>query len=308
MRVAAVQVRTSLDPAANRRQATALVERAAGDGAALVVLPEGTMCAFGPLTFDLRTVAEPLDGPFVSALHDVAGRHGTTVVAGMFEPAPDRRRVFNTVVVVGPDGLAAAYRKVHLFDAMGGRESIRVAPGDPARLPTVEVGPVTVGIVTCYDLRFPELTRALVDGGATLLAVPAHWYDGPGKGEVFATLVRARAIESTAYVAAACKPGDECVGRSAIVDPAGQVLAELGAAEDGALAVAEVTAERVAQVRQMLPVLQHRRFAVVPESARAVPPAAGTGSAGSAGSVPQRKRSAGSVPERGYMPVADSPA
>jgi predicted amidohydrolase len=142
-----------------------------------------------------------------------------------------------------------------------------VAPGDPASSPPVfTVGEMTAGIITCYDLRFPELARVLVDRGATLLCVPAHWYNGPGKAEVWSTLVRARAIEETAYVVAAGKPEDECVGRSTVVDPMGAVLVALGGKEDGELAVADVAAQRVAEARRVLPVLEHRRFAVVPAS------------------------------------------
>jgi deaminated glutathione amidase len=264
VRAFAIQLTTSLRPAENRRLVTEQVAVAAGAGAELVVLPEGTMCAFGPLAFDLRTVAEPLDGPFVTTLAEAASRHQVTVVAGMFEPATDLQRVFNTVVAVGPHGVVASYRKVHLFDAMGGRESIRVAPGDPRELGLFPVGPFTAGIVTCYDLRFPELARALVDRGADLLCVPAHWYNGPGKAQVWETLLRARAIENTAYLVAACKPEDECVGRSAVVDPMGEVLVALGGKEDREAIGADITTERVAQVRRLLPVLEHRRFQVTP--------------------------------------------
>ncbi len=167
--------------------------------------------------------------------------------------------------MVGPArGWSFAYRKVHLFDAMGGRESIRVAPGDPGEVVVFEVGGLRAGIVTCYDLRFPELARSLVDQGATLLAVPAHWYNGPGKAAVWETLVRARAIENTAYVVAACKPGPECVGRSAIIDPMGVELAVAGGDDDGVVVSADLRVERVTEARRLLPVLEHRRYAVVP--------------------------------------------
>ena len=267
---------TGLDPAENRRSVTDRLAAAAGAGATLVVFPEATMATFGGPSFDLSTVAEPLDGAFVSSLAAGAARHGITVVAGMFERAgaspsgggerpPDAERVYNTVVVVGPEGLLGAYRKVHLFDALGARESDRVLPGDPAdglvALPLDEG--LVLGVLTCYDLRFPESARALVDRGATLLAVPAHWYNGPGKPQVWRTLLAARAIESTAYVVGAGKPEPEAVGRSAVVDPLGEVLAELGGEEEG-VALAEVSAARVAAVRTMLPVLEHRRFGVVP--------------------------------------------
>ena len=282
VRVAAIQVATTLDPGHNRRLVADRLALAARGGADLVVFPEATMATFGDKSFDLSSVAEPLDGPFVACLAEGAARHRVTVVAGMFEqPAQDGAgpgdgagrgagdddgRVYNTVVVVGPNGLLGAYRKVHLFDALGARESDRVIAGDPSAAEGVLTIPIAegfvLGVMTCYDLRFPESARALVDRGATILVLPAHWYNGPGKADVWATLVRARAIESTAYVVAAGKPEDEAVGRSMVVDPLGEVVAELdGKAED--LVLADVSAARVSAVRTMLPVLEHRRFAVV---------------------------------------------
>ncbi len=292
MRAAAVQLATTLDPGENRRLVSDRLSAAAGGGAELVVFPEATMAGFGDASFDLSSVAEPLDGAFVSALAEGARRYGVTVVAGMFEQLGrdtgrgggegvgeggagvagvaavlgerGAGRVYNTTVVVGPAGLLGSYRKLHLFDALGARESDRVAAGDPATgVLTVALGEgLVLGIMTCYDLRFPEIARALVDRGATVLALPAHWYNGPGKSEVWETLVRARAIESTAYVVAAGKPEPEAVGRSMVVDPLGQVLSELSGAEEG-IACADVSAARVSAVRTMLPVLEHRRFGVV---------------------------------------------
>jgi predicted amidohydrolase len=270
VRVAAVQVATGFDPEENRRLVADRLDAAAHDGATVVVFPEATMVTFGDAAFDLSSVAETLDGPFVSLLAERAGRHGITVVAGMFErttePEADGhvRRVFNSVVVVGPAGLLGAYRKLHLFDALGARESDKVRPGDPSGgLVVVPLSEgLVLGVMTCYDLRFPEMARALVDRGATVIALPAHWYNGPGKAEVWTTLVRARAIESTAYVVAAGKPEDEAVGHSMIVDPLGVVLSELGGKEEEA-AIADISSARVTAVRTMLPVLDHRRFDVV---------------------------------------------
>jgi predicted amidohydrolase len=270
VRVAAVQVATGLDPEENRRLVAARLGAAADAGARLVVFPEATMATFGDASFDLSSVAEALDGPFVTELAEGCARHGVVVVAGMFERPGDGGggralgRAFNTVVVVGPDGLLGAYRKLHLFDALGARESDRVLAGDPGGIVTVPLAEgLVLGVMTCYDLRFPELARALVERGATVLALPAHWYDGPGKAQVWEVLVRARAIESTAYVVAAGKPEPEAVGRSMVVDPLGEVLVELGGKEED-IALAEVSAARVSAVRTMLPVLEHRRFGVAP--------------------------------------------
>lgn len=264
VRAAAVQLVSGLDVDANRRLVARHVAAAAAAGAELVVLPEGTMCAFGEPTFDLAQVAEPLDGPFVDVLEQAARTHGVTVVAGMFERSAAPHRAYNTAVAVGPDGLVAAYRKIHLFDALGARESDRLLPGDPGKdVVTFELDGWRVGLMTCYDLRFPEMARSLCDAGATVLCVPAHWYAGPGKAEVWETLVAARAIENTAYVVAAGKPLPEAAGRSRVVDPAGAVLASLPEADEG-VAVAELSAGRLAEVRAALPLLEHRRFRVEP--------------------------------------------
>lgn len=264
MRVAAVQFATGLDPAENRRLATERIAAAADAGAELLVLPEATMCSFGDPAFDLASVAEPLDGPFVGAIRAAAGRHHVTVVAGMFERSAEPHRAYNTAVAVGPDGVLASYRKIHLFDALGGAESERLVPGDPEKdVVTFPLGGWQVGLMICYDLRFPELARALCDAGATLVCLPAHWYPGPGKAEVWETLVAARAIENTAYVVAAGKPMPDAVGRSRVVDPGGAVLAALGGAEEGS-AVADLSPARLAEVRTVLPLLEHRRFRVEP--------------------------------------------
>lgn len=290
-----VQLASGLDKERNRRRAAEAVARAAGSGAGLVVLPEAAMCGFaGPAT-PLWPLAEPLDGPFVTALHEVAVRTRVTVVAGMFEaiaPAGGARpevagprrpepggpeRVYNTVVAVAPDGLRAVYRKLHLYDALGWCESDRVAPGpmgsDALALPVV--GGLTLGLLTCYDLRFPELARALAVAGATVLVVPAAWVAGPAKREQWCVLLRARAIENTAYVLAAAQPAPEYSGHSAVVDPAGSVLAEADAEADGpraGLVRAEVRAERVAEVRTGMPVLEHRRFDVLARNGEAGSP------------------------------------
>jgi predicted amidohydrolase len=199
--------------------------------------------------------AEPVDGPFGQELDRVAALRGTTVVAGMFEASQDPARPWNTLLVRG--AATAAYRKVHLYDSFGYRESDRLLPG--AIEPTVvEVAGFSVGLLTCYDLRFPELARALVDRGAEVLVVPAAWVAGERKVDHWRTLVRARAIENTVFVAAAGQPGPRYSGHSLVVDPLGDVLAE---AEDGP-ALLEATLSRAAldEARRTNPSLANRRL------------------------------------------------
>lgn len=251
MRIALVQEPAGLEPAANRARLHALTP----DGADLVVFPEAFARDFGEAGSDVSAYAESLDGPFASAVEEAATAHATTIVAGMFETGPDPARPYNTLVVRG--AARADYRKVHLYDSFGYRESDRLTAGDPAPA-VVDVAGLRVGLMTCYDLRFPELARALVDAGAEVLVVPAAWVAGPRKVDHWRTLVRARAIENTVYVAAAGQPGPRYSGHSLVVDPLGDVLAE--AADGPALVRAELSAEELAEARRTNPSLANRRL------------------------------------------------
>jgi predicted amidohydrolase len=237
----------------------AAVAGARRDGADLLILPEAFMRSFGRAGESLVPVAETLDGPFVHALRGLAAEHDVTIVAGMYETATGER-VHNTVVVVDRDGgVAASYRKLHLYDAFGVRESERFVAGTELP-PVVTIAGHRVGIMTCYDLRFPELARALVDQGATLLVVPAAWFAGPLKEEHWTVLLRARAIENTVFVAGVGQPGPAFVGRSALVDPLGVVRAELGDREE--LRTVDIDWSLLDDARRRLPSLEHRRFDV----------------------------------------------
>jgi len=261
MRIALCQIPVSADPKINfARVRTALAE-AAGQDADVAVFPEATQARFGS---DLRSLAEPLDGSFGTGLAAAARETGVAVVAGVFEPAPDGR-VYNTAVAYDGDGsLVSAYRKIHLFDALGQRESDLVAPG--AEPVVTDLAGLRVGFLTCYDIRFPELARVLVDRGAELIVVPAAWGAGLFKEEHWVTLTRARAIENTVWVATADQVPDPAepstraptgIGRSMLIDPMGTVRVDLGPYPG--VAVADVDTKLTAQVRTSLPCLEHRR-------------------------------------------------
>lgn len=261
MRTSVVQFAAGTDLAVNLEAITRLVGRASVAGAELVVLPEAAMHDFGPSDMPLGPVAQPLDGPFIDAVSDLAKGNGVTIVVGMFETSPDPQRPFNTVVVVGGGrGLLASYRKAHLYDSFGYRESERLLAGDSAPV-VVEVGERKVGLMTCYDLRFPEHSRTLVDAAADTLVVPAAWVRGALKEDHWTTLLRARAIENTAYVVGAGQCGDHYVGCSMLVDPMGVAVARLG--DEEGVATADLSAERLAEVRRHNPSLANRRTADV---------------------------------------------
>ena len=277
MRVALCQLPISPDPAVNLGRVREALTDAGRRGTDLAVFPEATQARFGT---DLRAIAEPLDGGFGNGLAGAARDTGVALVAGVFEPAPDGR-VYNTAVAYdGAGALVAAYRKIHLFDSLGEHESAMVAPGSQ---PVVtDLAGLRVGVMTCYDVRFPELARALAARGAELIVVPAAWAAGLFKEEHWVTLVRARAIENTVWVAAACQVPDPSapptraptgVGRSLLVDPMGAVRADLG--PFAGVTVADLDTTLIKQVRTILPSLEHRREDVFG-------PAAGTGSAGQA--------------------------
>ena len=256
LRLALVQKASSLEAVENRDALTALARRVP-PGTDLVLLPEAFMRDFGAPGSDLAAVAEPMDGPFVERLTAFAAELGTTVVAGMFEVSDDPERPYNTLAVVDRDGLRASYRKIHLYDSFGYKESDRLVAG-PVEPALVDVDGFSVGLMTCYDLRFPELARELVRRGADLVVVPSAWVAGPGKVEHWRTLVLARAIENTAYVAAVGQPGPRYTGHSMVADPSGQVVGELGDGDD----VLAVTIEREAldEARATNPSLANRRF------------------------------------------------
>jgi len=255
LRLALVQAASSLDPGDNR----AALDRLVPAGSDLVVLPEAFARDFGEAGSDVSPYAEPVDGPFGTELARVAADRGATVVAGMFERSEDPERPYNTLVVRG--AVTASYRKVHLYDSFGYRESDRLLAG-PLEPAVVEVGGWRVGLMTCYDLRFPEMARALVDRGAELLVVPAAWVAGPRKVDHWRTLVAARAIENTVYVAAVGQPAPRYSGHTMVVDPLGDVLAEAGQGSPESPEFVEAVIDRavVAEARRTNPSLANRRL------------------------------------------------
>jgi len=256
LRLALVQQTASLDPAENRDLLGTVAERLEPD-TDLVLLPEAFMRDFGSPGSDIAEFAEPMDGPFVQRLTQLAAEQRTTVVAGMFEVSDDPQRPFNTLAVVDAGGLRASYRKIHLYDSFGSKESDRLSAGELKPV-LVEVGGLSVGLMTCYDLRFPELARDLVARGAEVLVAPSAWVAGEGKVLHWRTLVTARAIENTAYVAAVGQPGPRYTGHSLVVGPAGELVAEVG--DGDRVLTASVSTEQLERARAENPSLRNRRF------------------------------------------------
>ncbi len=267
VRVTWGQIRVSNDRAANLEVASSVIDQAARVGSQLVVLPEYAS-AFDPHGTTVAD-AESLDGPFISGLRDRARRTGTTVVAGVLLPSTDPQKAVNAVVVIDAVGeVAGVYRKVHLYDAFGHRESDRLVAGRPEAPSVVwQVGALTFGVITCYDLRFPESARRVVDAGAQVIVVPAAWATGPHKADQWRTLARARAIENTVVVLAVGQAGPGVTGCSLLVGPDGVVAVECDA--EPQIRTADIDPAALEQARAVNPSLANRRYAVVPAAGSA---------------------------------------
>jgi len=260
--VAIAQFAPTADTTANLDHIAQLTARAVERGARLVLFPEYSSYFIDPFDASLAENAQQIDGPFTSALVALAATHDVHIVAGLLERAEDGARVRNTVVAVDGSGIRAHYRKLHLYDAFGQRESDWVEPGGLDPVQTFDVDGLRFGLLTCYDLRFPEVARLLADAGADVALVPAEWVRGPLKEHHWRTLLHARAIENTMYVAAADHPPPLGVGTSMVVDPQGVEIAAVGTTTD--VAVAWLDRETVERVRRVNPALRLRRLRVVP--------------------------------------------
>jgi len=265
MKIAAVQMVSGTNAERNREDAWRLVGQAARAGAELVVLPE-YFCLMGRNDRDKLAIAEaPGTGPLQQMLSDAAREHGIWLIGGTLPiRTDDPDRVLNANCVFAPDGtLALRYDKIHLFKYDNGREhydegcAIR-AGTEPM---SFQPGALKVGLSVCYDLRFPELYRALMHPPCDLISVPAAFTHTTGLAH-WELLLRARAVENQCYVIAAAQGGlhengRRTFGHSMIVDPWGQVLGVLPEGEG--VVLAELDPERIAAVRRQLPALEHRK-------------------------------------------------
>jgi Predicted amidohydrolase len=261
--VALVQLDATDDVQTNIATAVALADEAAGGGARLVALPEYLQYR-GP-DDGFRASARAIPGPHMEPFAEVARRRNAWILVGSTaEVSADPARPYNASTLIAPDGsLAATYRKIHLFDIAVeagpvDTESARVTPGD--RLVTADVDGALVGLSICYDVRFPELYRALALAGAQILTVPANFTERTGRDH-WEVLLRARAIENAAYVLAPSQiggpPGQPAYGRSMVIDPWGTVIAQ--APDTVGIIRAELDLERVEALRRQIPVLVNRR-------------------------------------------------
>ncbi|MGC2571221.1 MAG: carbon-nitrogen hydrolase family protein [Candidatus Nitrosopolaris sp.] len=260
-RVAIVQMKSSTDKKENLRISLDFVKEGARRKAGLICFPEFQM-AFSSAkqsTKQLANVAESLDDNFILKLCSAARSCNIEVVGTIYEKsdASSDKRVYDTAVLINSKGkIISRYRKVHLYDALGFKESLKLMAGNSIELPSA-TSAGTIGLMICYDIRFPEISRILAVQGAEILVAPSAWVQGVMKEEHWVTLLKARSIENGLYMVAPDQVGHIFSGRSMVIDPFGSVILDMGNREG--MEVVDIDISRVRSIRQSLPLLKNRR-------------------------------------------------
>jgi deaminated glutathione amidase len=261
-RTALVQMKSSVNKELNLAYSLELINEAAKDKARLICFPEFQMAYSPPEQKPeaLHKIAEKINGNFISTLSYSAKQNKINVIATIYEiinTNKQNHKVFDTAIIINELGkLKSVYRKVHLYDALGFRESKKLVAGSIIERPTrTSVG--SVGLLICYDMRFPEISRILTVNGASILASPSAWVAGFMKQEHWEIMVKARAIENGVYVIAPNQVGNIYCGHSMAIDPFGSTLADMGNREG--IEIIDIDSSRIDTIRRTLPLLMNRR-------------------------------------------------
>lgn len=259
---ALVQMKSSVNKELNLAYSLELINEAAKDKARLICFPEFQMAYSPPEQKPeaLHKIAEKITGNFVSTLSYSAKQNKINVIATIYEiinTNKQNHKVFDTAIIINELGkLKSVYRKVHLYDALGFRESKKLVAGSIIERPTrTSVG--SLGLLICYDMRFPEISRILTVNGASILASPSAWVAGFMKQEHWEIMVKARAIENGVYVIAPNQVGNIYCGHSMVIDPFGSTLADMGNREG--IEIVDIDSSRIDTIRRTLPLLMNRR-------------------------------------------------
>jgi deaminated glutathione amidase len=261
-RTALVQMKSTVNKEQNLAYSLELINEAAKDKARLICFPEFQMAYSPPEQKPeaLHKIAEKMDGNFVSTLSYSAKQNKINVIATIYEITNTNKqyhKVFDTAIIINDLGkLKSVYRKVHLYDALGFKESKKLVAGSIIERPTrTSVG--NLGLLICYDMRFPEISRILTVNGANILASPSAWLAGFMKQEHWEIMVKARAIENGVYVIAPNQVGNIYCGHSMVIDPFGSTLVDMGNREG--IEIIDIDSSRIDTIRRTLPLLMNRR-------------------------------------------------
>lgn len=258
-KIAVVQLKADTRKEKNLEKILRFIRQAAKKNAELCAFPE-FMMFYTPASqsaADLASLSETISGEFVTALAKEARENSIQVVGTFYEKSPKASRVYDTSFLIGKTGkVEAKYRKIHLYDALGFKESRKLYPGSYISKPANStVG--KIGMMICYDLRFPEMSRILASSGSEILIVPSAWVKGAMKEEHWLTINKARAIENGCYVVAPDQVGNIYCGRSLVVDPFGKILLDMKKREG--VGIVDISMEQLREVRKKLPLLKNRR-------------------------------------------------
>ncbi len=235
------------------------ISQAAQKGSELCTFPEFMMCytPSSQSSSELSQVAEKINGEFVSSIAEEAKKNSIQVVGTMYEKSPKPNRVYDTSFLIDKNGkVVSTYRKIHLYDALGFKESVKLYPGSSITKP-IKTTVGKLGMMICYDLRFPEMSRILASSGSEILVVPSAWVQGKMKEEHWITINKTRAIENGCYVVSPDQVGNVYCGRSLIVDPYGKILLDMKKREG--IGIVNISLDEIKQIRRKLPLLQNRR-------------------------------------------------
>lgn len=261
-RAALVQMKSSIDKNKNLSYSLKLISRATQNNAQLICFPEFQM-AYSPVEQKPETlfeIAEKINGDFISALSNSAKQNKINVVATIYEiinTNKQNQKVFDTAVIINERGkIQSVYRKIHLYDALGFKESSKLLAGNIIEKPTrTSVG--NLGLQICYDMRFPEISRILTVNGANILVSPSAWVAGFMKQEHWEIMLKSRAIENGVYVIAPNQLGNIYCGHSMVIEPFGATLVDMGNREG--MEILDIDSSRIDTVRRTLPLLRNRR-------------------------------------------------
>ena len=262
MKVGVVQFKASTNKETNLKKIINYISKAAQNKAALVAFPEFMMfyTNSSQTPKQLASLAEKINGNFVNTIAKTAKQYRIQVIGSFYEKSNKKDRVYDTSFVIDKTGkVISTYRKIHLYDALGFRESDKMTSGSKITKP-VKTSIGKVGMMICYDLRFPEMSRSLASSGSEVLVAPSAWVKGDMKEEHWITINKTRAIENGCYVIAPDQVGNIYCGRSVVVDPYGKILLDMKKKQG--IGYVNIELKKIKQIRKVLPLLKNRRIDV----------------------------------------------
>ena len=264
MKVAIIQFRASTSKEINLKKIVTYISKASSKNAILCAFPEFMMFYTNSLQTpkQLTNLAETINGNFITTIAAAAKQNKIQVIGSFYEKSEKQNRVYDTAFVINKSGkVISIYRKIHLYDALGFKESDKMVSGSKITKP-VKTSIGKIGMMICYDLRFPEMSRSLAAAGSEVLVAPSAWVKGDMKEDHWITINKTRAIENGCYVISPDQVGNIYCGRSLVVDPYGKILLDMKKKQG--IGFVDIDLNRVKKTRKILPLLKNRRMDIYP--------------------------------------------